>query len=149
MLAATQEVPKPESAITRVLRVLRALVVGAGATLTDLGTMILCVRALHLNADLSRSLALVAGCVVLFFGYRSFAFRVQAGSITRQAVLFLVSEVVGFPLNLLLFHQLSSGLPAVAPELLGLAANFLAFVIYYYPARRFVVFRVPAAATSS
>ncbi len=144
VVAETSTAANVESVTTRLLRFVRAIVVGAGSTIADLATISLGVRVLHWDATVSRSLALAAGCLVLFFGYRSYAFRAQAGSIRRQALLFALSELLGFPLNLLIFRQLMALLPAFAPELLGLAANFLTFIVYYYPARRFVVFRVPS-----
>jgi putative flippase GtrA len=89
----------------------------------------------------ARTVGLVVGCVAMFYGSRSFAFRAQSESAVGQAKRFLISEVVGFPLNLVVFKVLIGVLPWVAPELLSLLANFLLFVSYYYPVRSFLVFK--------
>jgi putative flippase GtrA len=80
----------------------------------------------------------------LFFGNRSFAFRAQAGSITRQARLFVAAELVGFGLNLLVFRQLVTRVSFLPPEVSSQIANFLVFVSFCYPLRAWVIFRVPA-----
>jgi len=41
----------------------------------------------------------------------------------------------------LVYRVLLHALPAVAPELLGLVANFALFLTYYYPVRSYVVFK--------
>jgi putative flippase GtrA len=94
----------------------------------------------------------------MFFGSRSFAFQAQSESAVKQAKRFVISEVIGFPLNILAFKLLLAALPAVPPEVLSLLANFLLFVTYYYPVRALIVFKakdplvvqpVPATATTS
>jgi putative flippase GtrA len=132
---------------TRLLRVLRMLIVGFWASLIDLGVITLCVRCMHLEATLSRLIALAVSGLCLFFGCRSFAFRAQSGSISRQARLFVLGELLGFPLNLLVFHALEACAPFLAPEFASQAANFLVFVAFAYPVRRLLVFqqRAPSA----
>ncbi len=90
----------------------------------------------------ARFVGLLAGGIVLFFGSRSFAFRAGSGSVSRQAKLFVASEIVGFPLNLIVFKLLLGAIHFVPPELLSLLANFLLFITYYYPVRSRLVFRM-------
>lgn len=101
------------------------------------------IRVLGFEPTWARVVGLVVGCVAMFYGSRTFAFQAQSGSAVRQAKRFVISEVIGFPLNLLLFKLLLLALPWVYPELLTLLANFLLFVSYYYPVRNFIVFRGP------
>jgi len=123
------------------LRFGRSLVVGSGGTALDFAALTLSLRLLHLDATWARVIGLCAGGVVLFFGSRSFAFRAEAENAAPQAKRFIVSELIGFPLNVLAFKLLLGLLPAVAPELLSLVANFLLFVTYYYPVRNRIVFK--------
>jgi putative flippase GtrA len=126
----------------RILRFVRSLFVGAWASAFDFAVLLLCIRWLELNATLARVIALVLSGVVLFFGSRSYAFHAQSGSISRQARLFVASEVLGALLNLGAFQLLVSHLPVIPPEALSQLANFLVFLTFYYPMRAFVVFRV-------
>ncbi len=123
------------------LRFARSLVVGGAGTGLDLAAVSLSIHLLGLSATWARVVGLLVGCVALFYGSRSFAFQAQSESALRQAKRFAISEAVGFPLNLLVFKGLLYLLPALAPELLSLLANFLLFVTYYYPVRNFIVFR--------
>jgi putative flippase GtrA len=124
-----------------VLRFGRSLIVGSGGTALDFVALTLSLRLLHIDATWARMIGLCVGGVVLFFGSRSFAFRADAERAGPQATRFVVSELIGFPLNMLAFKLLLWLLPAVAPELLSLVANFALFVTYYYPVRNFIVFR--------
>ena len=110
----------------------------------DFAALTVSIRLFHIDATWARVIGLVAGGVLLFFGSRSFAFRANAEHPGPQATRFVVSELIGFPLNMLAFKLLLHGLPAVAPELLSLVANFALFLTYYYPVRSYVVFRASA-----
>jgi putative flippase GtrA len=118
----------------------RSLIVGGWGTLLDFAVLSLGVRWLGLEPSWARVAALCAGSAALFFGSRAFAFRARAGGMLGQATRFVAVEAAGFPLNLLLFNWLLRSWPGVAPEALGMVANFLLFVAYYYPARSLVVF---------
>lgn len=123
------------------LRFGRSLIVGSGGTLLDLAAVTLSIRLIGLEPTWARVVGLVVGCVAMFYGSRTFAFRAQSDSAVGQAKRFVISEVIGFPLNIVVFRALIGALPWVAPELLSLLANFLLFVTYYYPVRNFIVFR--------
>jgi putative flippase GtrA len=135
------ETPLAEPLRAQALRFGRSLVVGSGGTALDFAALTLSIRLFHLDATWARVIGLCVGGVVLFFGSRSFAFRAEAESAAPQAKRFVVSELIGFPLNVLAFRLLLQLLPMVAPELLSLAANFALFVTYYYPVRNSIVFK--------
>jgi putative flippase GtrA len=123
------------------LRFARSLVVGSGGTALDFAALSLSIRVFGVDATWARVIGLCVGAVVLFFGSRSYAFRAQAESAAPQAKRFVISEIVGFPLNVLAFKLLLWALPGVPPEALSLLANFALFVTYYYPVRNYVVFK--------
>ena len=137
------EPPEAEPWLVRAYRLGRALVVGSGATLADFSVFTTCVRAVGIAPSAARLPALLVGAVVQFFGNRSFTFRAQSGSLSRQAKLFLLIESVTLGLNWSLFHALEQGIEWAPPELLSFAGTFLVFVGFAYPMRRRVVFRLP------
>lgn len=140
-LALTVTAPRPALVPGRLWALVRMLWVGLWSSGVDLAVLMVCVRWLNLEATLSRFVALAVSGLLLFFGCRSFAFRAQAGCISRQARRFVVAELLGFPLNLLVFHVLAAAVPFIAPELSSQAANFIVFVGFSYPVRRCLVFR--------
>ena len=117
--------------------------VGSAGTALDLGAVTFSIRVLGFEPTWARVVGLVVGCAAMFYGSRIFAFQAQSGSAVRQAKRFVISEVIGFPLNIVAFKLLLHALPWVYPELLTLLANFLLFISYYYPVRNFIVFRAP------
>lgn len=117
------------------------MIVGSGGTALDFAALTLSIRLFHVDATWARVIGLCVGGVVLFFGSRSFAFHAEAEAAVPQAKRFVISELIGFPLNMLAFKLLLHWLPMVAPELLSLVANFVLFVTYYYPVRNLVVFK--------
>jgi putative flippase GtrA len=123
------------------LRFGRSLVVGSGGTALDFAAVSFSIRVLGLEPTWGRVVGLLVGGVVLFLGSRSFAFRAASESAVPQIKRFVISEAIGFPLNILVFKLLIWLLPQIAPELLSLVANFALFVTYYYPVRNWVVFK--------
>lgn len=119
----------------------RSLVVGSGGTALDFAALTLSIRLFEIDATWARVIGLCVGGVVLFFGSRSFAFQAEGESAVPQAKRFVISELIGFPLNMLAFKLLLHSLPMVAPELLSLVANFALFITYYYPVRNSIVFK--------
>jgi putative flippase GtrA len=133
----------PESLLTRALRFGRALVVGSGATLTDFSVFTTCVRAIDLAPTTARLPALIAGACVQFLGNRSYTFRAQSGSLPRQVKLFLAAEAVTLGLNWGVFRLLVARFASLPPELVSFMGTGLVFVLFAYPMRRLVIFKLP------
>jgi putative flippase GtrA len=139
----TPRVSVPDSLATRALRFGRAVIVGSSATFADFSIFTACVRVLGVAPGAARLPALLAGACFQFFGNRTFTFRAQAGSVSRQARLFVLAEGVTLALNFGIFRLLARSAPTVAPELVSLLGTFLVFVTFAYPMRRLVIFRLP------
>ncbi|MEP7050625.1 MAG: GtrA family protein [Pseudomonadota bacterium] len=137
---------EPERRIDRALRFGRALVVGSGATAVDFSLLATCTRLLGMTPTVARVPALCAGATVQFFGNRSFTFRAQAGSLSRQARFFIATELVTLLLNFSVFSWLVRHAHGLPPELLSFAGTFVVFVCFAYPMRRLVIFKLPPAA---
>jgi putative flippase GtrA len=127
----------------RLLRFARALIVGSGATLIDFSLFSTCIRWIGMTPVAARLPALCAGASVQFFGNRSFTFRAQAGSLSRQARYFVAAELLTLLLNFAIFSWLVPRVHGVAPELLSFAGTFIVFVGFAYPMRRLVIFKPP------
>ena len=127
----------------RALRFARALIVGSGATIVDFSLFSACIRVLGMTPTVARLPALCAGASVQFFGNRSFTFRAQAGSLSRQARLFVAAELFTLFLNYGVFSWLVPRVHGIAPELVSFAGTFLVFVTFAYPMRRLVIFKLP------
>jgi putative flippase GtrA len=128
-------------AAAEALRFARSLVVGSGGSALDFAAVAFATRVLDFAPVWGRVFGLVVSGVALFLGSRSYAFRATSESAAPQVKRFVIAELIGFPLNVLVFQLLAGLLPQVAPEVLTLAANFALFVTYYYPVRNYVVFR--------
>ena len=127
----------------RALRFLRALIVGSGATLVDFSLFSTCIRIVGMTPTAARLPALCAGASVQFFGNRSFTFRAQAGSLSRQARSFVAAELVTLLLNYGVFSWLVPRVHGIAPELVSFAGTFIVFEAFAYPMRRLVIFKLP------
>jgi putative flippase GtrA len=124
------------------------MVVGFWANVLDFALLAVCLRWLHIEATSSRLIALLVSGALTFVGSRSFAFRVQGGSVPQQAGRFLVAELLAVPLNLLSFNLCASCAPLAAPEVVSFVANALVFVGFSYPVRKLIVFGVAAGAAT-
>lgn len=131
--------------ITRAYRFGRALIVGSGATLVDFSIFTTCVRVAQIAPTHARLPALIAGACVQFVGSRGFTFRAQAGRLSRQLKLFFVAEAVTLGLNWSVFQLLIRHVHGVPPELVSFMGTGLVFVIFAYPMRRLVIFKIPPA----
>jgi putative flippase GtrA len=129
-----------ESLRARLLCFARTQFVGFWANVVDFALLAACVRWLHIEAMPSRTIALVLSGVLTFIGSRSFVFRVQGGSVPRQAGRFIAAELAGLVLNLVSFRLCALCAPLAAPELVSFVANALVFVGFSYPVRRLLVF---------
>jgi putative flippase GtrA len=128
----------------RALRFARALVVGSGATLVDFSLFTTCIRIAGMTPTAARLPALCAGASVQFFGNRTFTFRAQAGSLSRQARIFVLVELGTLLMNYLLFRWLVPKVHGVPPELVSFLGTFIVFVTFAYPMRRLVIFKLPS-----
>lgn len=139
-----------EPLLERALRFARACIVGSGASLVDFSVLTACIRVLDFAPPVARIPALLAGASVQFFGNRTFTFRAQRGSLSRQARLFVAFEVAALVLNWGVYRLLQPRLAPVPPELVGFLGTFIVFVSFAYPMRKLVVFKLPpiTAATS-
>jgi putative flippase GtrA len=133
-----------EPVLQRLLRFGRAVVVGSGATIADFSVFEACVRGIGMAPSAARLPALLTGACLQFFGNRTYTFRAQAGNLSRQAWLFALAEGITLALNFGTFHVLVTRLSGVPPELLGFLGTFVVFVVFAYPVRRWVIFRVPS-----
>jgi putative flippase GtrA len=133
-----------EPLLTRGYRFARALIVGSGATIVDFSVFSTCVRALGVAPSAARLPALLAGACVQFVGSRGFTFRAKAGNLPRQLKLFVVAELITLGLNWGAFRLLIDYLVGVPPELVSFLGTGLVFLLFAYPVRKWVVFRLPA-----
>lgn len=142
-VVSSRNVSEAEGWSDRALRFMRALIVGSGATLIDFSLFSACIRVIGMTPTAARLPALCAGASVQFFGNRTYTFRAQAGSISRQARFFVVAEIFTLLLNYGVFSWLVPRVPSIAPELVSFAGTFLVFVTFAYPMRRLVIFKLP------
>ncbi len=98
----------------------RSVIVGAGATLLDLGALAVLVSCWAMDVRVASPVALAFGLVAQFVGNKSFAFRDRSGRWVAQGVAFGAVEAAAFVLNLLAFHAAISftSLPYLAARLL-------------------------------
>jgi putative flippase GtrA len=131
-----------ETTGVRLLRFLRALIVGSGATIVDFSIFTSCVRLIGVAPTSARLPALVAGACVQFVGNRHFTFRARAGRLLRQLKLFVVAEAFTLGLNWCAFQLLIRKLTMLPPELVSFIGTGTVFLIFGYPLRRRVIFRL-------
>ena len=139
----TRLVPPRETLFDRAYRFTRAVIVGSGATLIDFLILTSCIRLVGLAPVTARVPALIAGATFQFFGNRTFTFRAQAGSLSRQAKLFALAELATLLLNFSLFRWLVPRVTILPPEATSLLGTCIVFLTFGYPIRRLVIFRVP------
>ncbi|MCC7542231.1 MAG: GtrA family protein [Deltaproteobacteria bacterium] len=133
-----------EPIFERALRFARACVVGSGASLVDFSILTAFIRLLDVAPTTARIPALLAGASVQFFGNRTFTFRAQRGSLSRQAKLFACFEVAALLLNWCVYRLLQPHVTFVPPEAVSFLGTFLVFVGFAYPMRKLVIFKLPA-----
>jgi putative flippase GtrA len=133
--AALSAPPALRVPFERVLRLARAGLAGAGATLVDLGVLALLVSGFGVSPRLASLPALVAGGVANFLGNRHFAFRAREGSLVRQAVLYTLIEVIALALNGALYDFVLRTCPGTAHAYgwVRLATSHLVFLAWSYP----------------
>jgi putative flippase GtrA len=134
---------RPETFSVRTLRFIRALIVGSGATVVEFSIFTSCVRLMGVAPTSARLPALVAGACVQFVGNRHFTFRARAGRLARQLKLFVAAEAFTLGLNWCAFQLLIRKLTMLPPELVSFIGTGTVFLIFGYPMRRRVIFRLP------
>ena len=130
------------------LRILRALLAGGAATLSDVAVLAVLVSLVGLAPRAASVPALLVGGVVNFVANRHFAFRAVQGSLARQAILYTLVEIAALAANGALFDLVIRLLPnglAWAYVPVRLVTSHLVFLAWSYPLWRFV-FRVPRPA---
>ena len=132
-----------ESLFDRAYRFGRAVIVGSGATAIDFLVLTSCIRVAGLAPVAARLPALIAGATFQFFGNRTFAFRAQGGSISRQARLFVAAELVALLVNFWIYRWLIPRIAFLPPEVTSLLGTFIVFITFGYPVRRLIIFRIP------
>jgi putative flippase GtrA len=142
-MSETPYVPLPtDPARERVMRFVRALMVGGVATGADFVTLTVLIRVFAVRPEIARAPALLMGAIVQFVGNRIFTFRATQGSLARHAKLFLAFEASAYVVNLLLYRYLVHSITILPPEVTSFIGTFLVFAAYSYPVRRLVVFRL-------
>lgn len=117
---------------------LRSTLAGGAATAVDLLVLFVCIHALGWSPRVASVPALLAGGFVNFHGNRHFAFRATSGRVERQAVLFILSELVTLTLNGVLYDLAVRTLhPTTAAALvLRLVTQNIVFLAWSYPVWR-------------
>src|SRR5262249_3216011 len=132
---------KREPLLDRALRFARACIVGSGASLVDFSVLTACIRVLDIAPTSARLPALVAGASVQCFGNRTFTFRAQRGSLSRQAMLFLVFELATLALNFGVYRVIQPRITVLPPEIVSFIGTFIVFILFAYPMRKLVIFK--------
>jgi putative flippase GtrA len=111
---------------------LRAVVVGVGATLVDLGALWLLVNIFGWPPVAANVPALFVGVAAQFVGCKLFAFENRSPRLVQQGGQFALVEAGALVLNALLFHLFvtATTMPYPAARLLGSA---LVYFCYSYP----------------
>lgn len=133
---------------TRSRRSLRAwavpsLLVGAVATLVDVGILLAALRWLHASSAGGAMLGVAVGSTIAFLGNRRFAFRSSASDWFPEALRFLAGTAAGMLVHAALVRTLAdrAGVPVVLAKLVSDVCVFtfgqlLLLRFFVFPARR-------------
>ena len=120
-----------------------SLLVGAVATLVDVGVLLGAIRWLHASTAGAAMLGVAVGSTVAFLGNRRFAFRSSATAWLPEALRFLAGTTVGMLLHAALVRTLAdrAGVPVVLAKLVSDVCIFtcgqlLLLRFFVFPARR-------------
>jgi len=120
------------------MKLVRAFLAGGAATIVDLVVLTILIAALGWPARVANVPALLVGGGVSFFANRHWVFRAREGSLSRQATLYVLVELVALALNGVLFD----GAMRVASPLwylpVRLVTSHLVFLAWSYPLWRLV-----------
>jgi putative flippase GtrA len=124
--------PRNETIGDRVKRFMRSSAVGILATVLDMATLALFVKAFHWNDTLAKIPALAIGTSTQFIGSRYYAFRAQQGKIGRQMKWFVFAEFCAFWITVLVFHAMDKWLH-IPIWIANLASGSVVYFGFSYP----------------
>jgi putative flippase GtrA len=117
--------------------------VGAVATLVDVGVLLGAIRWLHASTAAGAMLGVAVGSTVAFVGNRRFAFRSSANAWVPEALRFVAGTTVGMLVHAALVRTLAdrAGVPVVIAKLVSDVCVFtvgqlLLLRFFVFPARR-------------
>jgi putative flippase GtrA len=117
--------------------------VGAVATLVDVGVLLASIRWLHVPTAGAAMLGVAVGSTVAFLGNRRFAFRSSARAVVPEALRFLAGTLVGMAVHAMMVRTLADrlGVPVVLAKLVSDVCVFtfgqlLLLRFFVFPARR-------------
>ena len=120
-----------------------SLMVGAVATLVDVGVLLASIRWLHASTAEGAMLGVAVGSTVAFLGNRRFAFRSSARAWMPEALRFLAGTLAGMGVHAMLVRTLADrlGVPVVLAKLVSDVCVFtfgqlLLLRFFVFPARR-------------
>ena len=120
-----------------------SLMVGAVATLVDVGVLLASMRWLHASTAEGAMLGVAVGSTVAFLGNRRFAFRSSATAWLPEALRFIAGTTVGMVVHAMLVRTLADrlGVPVVLAKLASDVCVFtfgqlLLLRFFVFPARR-------------
>ena len=120
-----------------------SLMVGAVATLVDVGVLVASIRWLHVPTAGAAMLGVAVGSTVAFVGNRRFAFRTSAQAWAPEALRFLAGTAAGMGVHAMLVRTLADrlGVPVVLAKLVSDVCVFtfgqlLLLRFFVFPARR-------------
>ena len=118
-----------------------SLMVGAVATLVDVGVLLAALRWLHASTAKAAMLGVAVGSTVAFLGNRRFAFRSSARAWLPEALRFLLGTLAGMSVHAMLVRTLADrlGVPVVLAKL---ASDVCVFTFGQLLLLRFFVFPV-------
>jgi putative flippase GtrA len=122
----------PRSFGDELRRFARSSLVGVLATVIDVTLLMICLRGLHFNPYLAKTIALAGGVTTQFVGNRRFAFRAQAGRLDRQLRWFVVVEIVAFVATVFVFRGLLAVFQRWTVPFADVVANLLSGSIVYF-----------------
>ena len=120
-----------------------SLMVGAVATLVDVGVLLASIRWLHASTAEGAMLGVAVGSTVAFLGNRRFAFRSSARAWMPEALRFLAGTLAGMGVHAMMVRTLADrlGVPVVLAKLVSDVCVFtfgqlLLLRFFVFPARR-------------
>jgi len=117
--------------------------VGAVATLVDVGVLLAAMRWLHASSAQGAMLGVAVGSVVAFLGNRRFAFRSSAAAWMPEALRFIAGTFAGMLVHAMMVRTLAdrAGVPVVLAKLVSDVCVFtfgqlLLLRFFVFPVRR-------------